>query len=72
MKRMALGRPMVAIRVILVVAALLLTCGGRLRIGWLPGYFVIRGRHFVFCFPLATCVVLNLVLSILMWALERK
>lgn len=63
---------MIAIRVILVVVALLLTFGGRLRIGWLPGDFVIRGRHFAFYFPLATCLVLNLVLSILLWALDRK
>ena len=69
---MAFGRPMAAIRVILVVAALLLTFGGRLRIGWLPGDFVIRGRHFVFSFPLATCIVLSLVLSILLWGLDRK
>jgi len=63
---------MIAIRMIVVVAALLLTLGARLRIGWLPGDFVIRGRHFVFYFPLATCVVLSLVLSILLWALERR
>ena len=63
---------MVAIGVILVVAALLLTFWGRLRTGWLPGDFVIRGRHFVFYLPLGTCIVLNLVLSILLWALERK
>jgi hypothetical protein len=63
---------MIAIRVVLVVAALLLTFGGRLRIGSLPGDFVIRGRHFVFYFPLATCIVLSVVLSILLWALDRK
>jgi Protein of unknown function (DUF2905) len=69
---MVFGRPMIVVRVILVVAALLLTFGGRLRIGWLPGDFVIRGRHFVFYFPLATCIVVSLVLSILLWALGRK
>ena len=69
---MALGRPMVAVGVILVVAALLLTFGGRLRIGGLPGDFVIRGRHFAFYFPLATCIVLSVVLSILLWVLYRK
>ncbi|HXN47812.1 MAG TPA: DUF2905 family protein [Bryobacteraceae bacterium] len=63
---------MIVFRVILVVAVLLLTFGGRLRIGWLPGDFVIRGRHFVFYFPLATCIVLSLVLSILLWTLDRR
>ena len=63
---------MFAIRVFLVAAVLLLTFGARLRIGWLPGDFVFRGRHFVFYFPLATCIVLSLVLSIVLWLLGRK
>ena len=71
---MALGRTLIAIGVILVVVGLFLTCGARLpfRLGRLPGDFVIRGRHSVFYLPLATCVVLSLVLSLVMWLLNRR
>jgi Protein of unknown function (DUF2905) len=71
---MALGRTMIAIGVVLVITGLLLTFGARLplRIGRLPGDIVIRGKHSVFYFPLATCLVLSLVLSLVMWALHRK
>ena len=71
---MALGRTLIAIGVILVVAGLLLTFGARLplRIGRLPGDIVIRGRRSVFYLPLATCIVLSVVLSILMWVLNRR
>ncbi len=71
---MALGRTLIAIGVMLVLAGLLLTFGARLplRIGRLPGDIVIRGRHSVFYFPLATCVVLSLVLSFVVWLLNRK
>ncbi len=74
MEGMALGRTLIAIGVILVVAGLLITLGARLplRIGRLPGDFVIRGRNSVFYFPLATCVVLSLVLSLVMWILHRR
>jgi len=74
MELMALGRTLIAIGVILVVAGLLVTFGVRLplRIGRLPGDIVIRGRHSVFYFPLATCIVLSLVLSLLMWVLNRR
>jgi hypothetical protein len=65
---MVLGRTLIAIGAILVVAGLLLI----LRIGRLPGDIVIRGRYSVFYFPLATCIVLSLVLSILAWMLNRK
>lgn len=65
---------MIAIGVILVMAGLLLTFGARLpfRLGHLPGNIVIRGRHSVFYFPVVTCIVLSLVLSILMWVLNRR
>ncbi|HEY1207022.1 MAG: DUF2905 domain-containing protein [Bryobacteraceae bacterium] len=71
---MALGRTLIAIGVILVMAGLLLTFGARLpfRLGHLPGNIVIRGRHSVFYFPVVTCIVLSLVLSILMWVLNRR
>ncbi len=69
-----LGRTLIAIGVILVLAGLLLTLGTRLpfRLGRLPGDFVIRGKHSVFYFPLTTCVVLSLVLSLVMWIAHRR
>jgi hypothetical protein len=69
-----LGRTLIAIGAILVVAGLLLTLGARLpfRIGRLPGDIVIRGKHSVFYFPLMTCLVLSLLLSLVMWLLSRK
>jgi len=75
---MAFGRTRIAIGVILVFAGLLVGLGARLpfRIGRLPGDIVIRGRHWVFYFPLITCLVLSLVLSLVlclvMWLLNRR
>ncbi len=71
---MALGRTLIAIGVILVVVGLLITLGARLplRLGRLPGDIVIRGRHSVFYFPLTTCIVLSLVLSLVMWLVNRR
>lgn len=71
---MAFGRTLIAIGVILVLAGLLATLGARLpfRIGRLPGDIVIRGRHSVFYFPLMTCLVLSLILSLVMWFANRR
>lgn len=71
---MALDRTLIAIGAILVVAGLLITLGARLpfRIGRLPGSIVIRGRNSIFYFPLMTCVILGLVLSFVMWILNRR
>lgn len=68
------GRTLIAIGAILVIAGLLFTMGARLpfRIGRLPGDFVVRGRHSVFYFPFATCLLVSLVLSVVMWLFGRK
>jgi hypothetical protein len=70
----ALGRTLIAIGAILVVVGLLLTLGARLpfRLGRLPGDIVIRGKHWAFYFPLATCVLLSVLLSVVMWLLGRR
>ncbi len=70
----ALGRTLIAIGAILVVVGLLLTLGARLpfRLGRLPGDIVIRGKHSAFYFPLATCVLLSVLLSVVMWLLGRR
>ena len=69
-----LGRTLIAIGAILVVVGLLLTLGARLpfRIGRLPGDIVIRGKNSVFYFPLMTCVLLSLILSLVMWLAGRR
>lgn len=74
MEAMAFGRTLIAIGIVLVIAGLALTLGARLpfRIGRLPGDITIRGRNSVFYFPLATCLLLSLVLSIVMWVLKRR
>ncbi len=70
----SLGRTLIAIGAILVIVGLLLTLGARLpfRIGRLPGDIVIRGKNSVFYFPLMTCLVLSLVLSLVMWLVGRR
>jgi len=53
----------------LVVIGALLYFGGRLpfRLGRLPGDLVWRGEHTTLYFPIVTCIVLSLGLSLLLW-----
>ncbi|MGD0013862.1 MAG: DUF2905 domain-containing protein [Bryobacteraceae bacterium] len=71
---MTLGRALIAIGAIFVLAGLLLSLAARLplRLGRLPGDILIRGRNSVFYFPLATCLLLSLALSGVMWLLNRR
>jgi hypothetical protein len=68
------GRTLILIGIVLVVLGLLVTLGERLpvRFGRLPGDIVIRGKNGAFYFPVVTCLLLSLVLSLVMWLLGRR
>jgi Protein of unknown function (DUF2905) len=70
---MGLGRMLIAAGVVLIAAGLLLTLAERLplKLGHLPGDIVVRGRNWVFVFPLVTCILLSAVLSLILWLLRR-
>ena len=70
---MGLGRALITLGVALIVLGLLVTFAGRLpfRLGRLPGDIYIQGKHSSFYFPLATCLVLSIVLSLLTWLFRR-
>ncbi len=59
---------------VLVVIGVLVSLGDRLplRVGRLPGDMVIRGRNWVFYFPVVTGILLSVVLSILLWLFSRR
>ena len=68
-----LGRILIVIGVVRVVLGLLLTIGERLplHLGRLPGDIYVRGKHTSFYFPIVTCLLLSLVLSLAMWLFRR-
>ena len=70
---MGLGRFLIVIGVLLIVAGLALTYGGRLplRLGRLPGDIAIHGRNSSFYFPLTTCILVSVLLSLVLWILRR-
>jgi Protein of unknown function (DUF2905) len=69
-----MGRTLIVLGVVLVVVGILVTLGDKLpfRIGHLPGDIEIRGKNSVFYFPVMTCVLLSVVLSLAMWLFGRR
>lgn len=59
--------------VVLVVAGIALTLLGRLNLplGRLPGDIVYRGKNTTFYFPLATSLLLSIVLSLVLYVAGR-
>lgn len=67
------GRILLTLGGVLVIAGALLYFGGRLpfRLGRLPGDIVHRGEHTTFYFPIVTCVVVSVVLTVVFWILNQ-
>ena len=64
-----MGRLLVVIGLLIAGVGLLMTMG--VPFGRLPGDVVVRRGSFSFYFPIVTCVVLSVLLTIVLWLLRR-
>jgi len=62
-----MGRILVITGIVLVAAGLLWPYLARLGLGRLPGDIAIRGEHGGFYFPIVTCILVSLVLTLIFW-----
>jgi hypothetical protein len=67
------GRALLMLGAVLVLVGAFFYFGGKLpfRLGRLPGDIVHKGEHTTFYFPIVTCLVLSVGLSLLFWLLSR-
>jgi len=67
-----LGKLLIILGLVLVALGLLLTFAGKLPyLGKLPGDVRIERDNVSFYFPLGTCLLLSLLLSLLLWLFRR-
>lgn len=68
-----LGKLLIFAGVVIVMVGVVVVVAGRahLPIGRLPGDIVYRGKHTTFYFPLVTCIVVSVILSLVMWLVGR-
>jgi hypothetical protein len=64
----------IIIGLVLVALGILMILGDRLpiKLGRLPGDIVVRGKNGVFYFPIVTCLVVSVILSLVMWLIGRR
>ncbi len=71
---MSLGRTLIALGLLVAALGVLISLGEKLpiRLGRLPGDIIIRGKHSVFYFPLVTCLLISVILSVVLWIINRR
>jgi len=69
---------MAPLRALLIVGGVVLVLAGLAwpflsrYLGRLPGDVVVRRGNFTFAFPIVTCLVISLVLTLLFWIFGRR
>jgi hypothetical protein len=68
------GRALITLGVLLVVIGIAIEFGPRLpfRIGRLPGDIYFHGKNTTFYFPIVTCILVSVMLTLLMWLFNRR
>lgn len=68
-----IGKLLIVLGAILIAAGLVFLLLGRthLPIGRLPGDFIYRGKNTTFYFPLATSILLSVILSLVFYVLSK-
>jgi hypothetical protein len=68
---MEIGKALILLGVVLAVVGLLWMAGSRLGLGHLPGDIMIERGNFRFYLPLATSLLISVVLSLILWLISR-
>jgi hypothetical protein len=64
-------RTLIILGLVLVAAGLLWPWLTKIGLGRLPGDIHIEGENGGFYFPIVTCLVISIVLSVLLWIFRR-
>jgi Protein of unknown function (DUF2905) len=67
----AMQRLLIVLGFVLLLAGLAWPWLTRLGLGRLPGDIAVRHGNFGFYFPIVTCVLISLALSLLLWFINR-
>ena len=67
-----LGKTLIYLGLVLVVVGIVVTLAGKVTwLGRLPGDITIQRENFSFYFPLATCILISVIVSLVLYFLRR-
>ncbi|MDQ3796492.1 MAG: DUF2905 domain-containing protein, partial [Pseudomonadota bacterium] len=64
-----MSKPLITIGLILIAVGLLWPWLGKLGLGRLPGDIVIERGGFRLFFPITTCIIISVIISVVLWLL---
>jgi hypothetical protein len=66
------GKSLIFLGIVLVILGMIFVFGGKIPwLGQLPGDIYIQRERFTFYFPLMTCVIVSVIISLVLYFLRR-
>jgi formate hydrogenlyase subunit 3/multisubunit Na+/H+ antiporter MnhD subunit len=66
------GRTLIILGIVIIALGVLFTFGGKIPwLGHLPGDIYIQRDRFNFYFPIATCIVISILISVVLYLFRR-
>jgi len=66
------GRALIYLGLVLVALGLIFSFGGKIPwLGHLPGDIYIQRERFTFYFPLTTCILISVIISLVLYLFRR-
>ncbi len=67
-----LGKSLIIFGLIIIVFGIIITFAGKIPwLGRIPGDIQIKRDNFTFYFPLATCILVSVIVLFFLWLLKR-
>jgi len=68
-----IGRILIVIGLVVAGVGLAMVFAGKIPfLGKLPGDFLFRGKDFSFYFPLTTSILISVILTLILWFINRR
>jgi len=68
----SLGKSLIVIGLVLALIGVVLTLAGKIPwLGRLPGDIYVKRENFTFYFPLATSIIISVILSFILWLFRK-
>jgi hypothetical protein len=67
------GKILISIGLLLAILGVIFTFGNKLPfVGRLPGDIVVERKNYSFYFPVATCIIISVIMSSVLWLFSKK
>lgn len=69
----AFGKILIFFGIIMIVVGVVLLIGNKIPfLGKLPGDIAVQKKNFGFYFPITTCIVISIIISLIMWLFGKR